>query len=382
MVATITVCIMTSCDKTDDSDNPYPPISEFDLIGVWDSNDDYFKTDRLYFRNGGTGQYEYGNNTSSGNNVINFTWSFYNSRVTINPERYITDLDGGALYRDLTGAIKLDYLGAIYSKISSDPSNAGNTTGGSGTGGGNSGTVTKDLLCRNGGAWLRSSTYSYELTYTQYCKSSDQFDFTENGTVTVYSYWECRGKNYYGIEETKTSEVLAVGSYRLEGNVLKCEFTNVTCSGSSDIVTQHWIQGVTNYKNYEADFDTRDATLLLTNADETYYLSQTQNQVPGGGGSSSYEAPDISYYDMTPGTNSIKVSYKIWNKDKCGTLSDARIYYGTSSASTSVVATVSGTYITANITGLSKGTKYKVKCSVASPGGNTTTEETTISTLN
>lgn len=368
-------CIMNSCDGN--FDDPNQPIYESDLIGIWDSNDDYFKTDRLYFYIGGTGYYEYGNNTSSGNNIINFTWSYYNNYVTINPERYITDLDGGLLYRNSSGDVKLDYLGAIYSKISSDP---GNLSGGSGTTGGDTGSISQDILCKNGGVWQRISSYSCELSYTQYCKSTDQFDFTKNGTVTVYSYWERKGKNYLGIQETKTSEALAVGSYRIEGNVLKCEFTNVTCNGNSDIVTQYWTQGKTNYKNYQAIYDKNDATLSLTNGAETYYLSQTTNQ-GAGDGSSSYEVPDISYYDVTAGTNSLEVSYRIWNKDKCGSLSNARIYYGTTSASQTITATVSGVYITAKITRLSKGTKYKVKCSVTGSGGSATTEETTLSTL-
>lgn len=100
-----------------------------------------------------------------------------------------------------------------------------------------------------------------------------------------------------------------------------------------------------------------------------------------GGGSSSYEEPDISFYDVTPGKNSLEVSYRIWNKDKCGSLSNARIYYGTYSANKRVNATISGVYIKAKITGLSKGTEYQVKCSVTGSGGSATTEESTLSTL-
>ena len=256
----------------------------------------------------------------------------------------------------------------------------GGNSGGGNSGGGNTGTVTEDILCKNGGVWLYSYTHSYKLTYTQYCKSTDQFDFTKNGSVTVHTYWECNGKNYKGIWETRKSEVFAVGTYRLDSNVLKCEFTNVMCSGNSDIETKYWTQGTTNYKNYDADYDESDATLSLINGKEAYYLSQPNNQ-GSGGGSSSYEVPDISFYDVTPGKNSLEVSYRIWNKDKCGSLSNARIYYGTSSANKRVNATVSGVYIKAKITGLSKGTEYQVKCSVTGSGGSATTEESTLSTL-
>ena len=97
---------------------------------------------------------------------------------------------------------------------------------------------------------------------------------------------------------------------------------------------------------------------------------------------SSYEKPDIDYYDYTAYPTKMKVVYKIHNRDKAKVTS-AKIYYGTSSKPTKyVTATVSGVLITATITGLKKDTKYFVKCSAKGKGGTTTTGTTRLGTIN
>ncbi len=101
---------------------------------------------------------------------------------------------------------------------------------------------------------------------------------------------------------------------------------------------------------------------------------------PSGGGSSSYEKPDIGFYDFTATKTSLKVEYKIYNKDEAQ-VSSAKIYYGTSSnPSSSKSASVSGTLITANISGLKAGTTYYVKCVATGKGGTTTTSVTKCTT--
>lgn len=99
-----------------------------------------------------------------------------------------------------------------------------------------------------------------------------------------------------------------------------------------------------------------------------------------GGGSTSYEKPDVSFNDFTAYQTKLKVVYKIYNKDKAKVTS-AKVYYGTSSNPTkSVSATVSGVLITANISGLTKGTTYYVKCVATGKGGTTTTGTTKVRT--
>lgn len=94
------------------------------------------------------------------------------------------------------------------------------------------------------------------------------------------------------------------------------------------------------------------------------------------GGSATYEKPDIGFYDFTATKTSLTVQYRIFNKEEAEVTS-AKIYYGTSSnPSSSKTATVSGTLITANISGLKAGTTYYVKCKATGKGGTTTTTTT------
>lgn len=95
-----------------------------------------------------------------------------------------------------------------------------------------------------------------------------------------------------------------------------------------------------------------------------------------GGGTTTYEKPDIGFYDFTATKTSLTVQYRIFNKEEAEVTS-AKIYYGTSSnPSSSKTATVSGTLITANISGLKAGTTYYVKCKATGKGGTTTTTTT------
>ncbi len=118
---------------------------------------------------------------------------------------------------------------------------------------------------------------------------------------------------------------------------------------------------------------------------DTYNGGESSNNDGGtsGGstdGSSSYEKPDIAFNDFTAYQTKLKVVYKIYNKDEAKVTS-AKVYYGTSSNPTkSVTATVAGVLIIANISGLTKGTTYYVKCVATGKGGTTTTETTKVLT--
>ena len=98
------------------------------------------------------------------------------------------------------------------------------------------------------------------------------------------------------------------------------------------------------------------------------------------GTSPGYEKPEVGFYDYTPSKTSVKVQYKIYNKDEAKVTS-AKIYYGTTANPTSSAsATVSGVLITANLTGLKAGTQYYVKCVATGKGGTTTTDVTKVMT--
>lgn len=107
-----------------------------------------------------------------------------------------------------------------------------------------------------------------------------------------------------------------------------------------------------------------------------FYTASSNLGGGAGSGSDSYEKPDVGFYDFTATKTSLKVQYKIYNKDEADVTS-AKIYYGTSShLSSSKTATISGTLITATISGLKAGTTYYVKCVATGKGGTTTTSVT------
>lgn len=107
-----------------------------------------------------------------------------------------------------------------------------------------------------------------------------------------------------------------------------------------------------------------------------FYAAASNSGGGSDGGSTTYEKPDIGFYNFTATKTSLTVQYKIFNKDEAEVTS-AKIYYGTSSnPSSSKTATVSGTLITANISGLKAGTTYYVKCKATGKGGTTTTTTT------
>ena len=122
--------------------------------------------------------------------------------------------------------------------------------------------------------------------------------------------------------------------------------------------------------------------MKLRSEDNYYYYTSinTGGDSDSGNGSTSYEKPDIAFNDFTAYQTKLKVVYKIYNKDKAKVTS-AKVYYGTSSNPTkSVTATVAGVLITANISGLTKGTTYYVKCVATGKGGTTTTGTTKVIT--
>lgn len=123
--------------------------------------------------------------------------------------------------------------------------------------------------------------------------------------------------------------------------------------------------------------------LVLQEGDKKVYFKSVASPDNGNGSgntSDDYEKPDIGFYDFSATKTSVKVQYKIYNKDKAK-VSSAKVYYGTNSnPSDYKSASVSGVMITANLSGLKAGTTYYVKCVATGKGGTTTTSVTKVIT--
>ena len=96
-----------------------------------------------------------------------------------------------------------------------------------------------------------------------------------------------------------------------------------------------------------------------------------------GGGSTSYEAPNVYYYDSTPGYTNMKVQFKIGNKERTK-VTEAKGYCGSKTVSGNIGSSI----ITFNFSNLQRGTKYNIYCKVSGPGGTSTSDVVTLSTLN
>lgn len=186
------------------------------------------------------------------------------------------------------------------------------------------------------------NTYNDNMVlYVDYHKNHPYYD----GYTTV-SWWNVSGNNLGGNP----------GAGNCFGEILNISKT--------EIKTKY----IGNWDNEWYRID-----IYVPTNEPTHNFNQDDNQ---GGGSTMYEKPDVGFYDFTATKTSLKVQYKIYNKDEAGVTS-AKIYYGTNSnPSLSKTATVSGVLITANISGLKAGTTYYVKCVATGKGGTTTTTTT------
>ena len=238
----------------------------------------------------------------------------------------------------------------------------------------------------------KSITYGVESGYGDY-QYYEHFKFNNsnqkndgNGNITV-SYPVFVGDEY-------ANEGLYWSSYK----ALKAKKANGESLSSDE--RDLWNEIVKAMNSKESKAKSNFCGRLYAQFDNKRYVYYTFGQKPssgtnnGGGssnnggdtsggstgGSTSYEKPDIAFNDFTAYQTKLKVVYKIYNKDKAKVTS-AKVYYGTSSNPTnSVTATVAGVLITANISGLTKGTTYYVKCVATGKGGTTTTSTTKVIT--
>lgn len=215
-------------------------------------------------------------------------------------------------------------------------------------------------------------------------RNGQKVDYKSEDLNTIVTFTDEIYGTYNGATITAANSIYLnntkAGWWYFSNGQLRVQF-NLGARGNG-----YW-NSVLSFYNYNTYLIEHTSSSLIYSDQEgnVWYFKSCSSPVLDNSGStsgSSYEKPDIDYYDYTAYPTKMKVVYKIHNRDKAKVTS-AKIYYGTSSNSMkSVSATVSGVLISATITGLKKDTKYYVKCSATGKGGTTTTGTTRLGTIN
>lgn len=204
----------------------------------------------------------------------------------------------------------------------------------------------------------------FTFTFTDDINDNNEYKLLVNGVSANYLLWYIdkdglyyHATNYGYINANMTA--LEVGGWLVNGGV---------------VMDGHI------YKHTDSELIIREYASNSTSFEQHYYTAAGNPGGVSGGGSASYEKPEVGFYDFTATRTSLKVQYRIYNNDEAD-VNSATIYYGTCSNPTSTkTATVSGSMITANISGLKAGTTYYVKCVAKGKGGITTTSTTKVIT--
>ena len=212
-------------------------------------------------------------------------------------------------------------------------------------------------LYKPSGEFNNHNTLYETVTFSSNIYSTELSDFFQEYRYRLYvgtnliGYWTVT-KNYELFTRADMLDDVGIGSYLFYIGY----FENVEFIGNTMICS--------SFREYD-DFNVYE---------EIKYTKISSDSDSDSNNGSTYEAPEIGFYDYTATKSSLKVQFKIYNASDTKVQS-ATVYYGKNSASSSVTATVSGSMITANIYGLSSGTVYRVKCRATGPGGSTTSDE-------
>ena len=241
---------------------------------------------------------------------------------------------------------------------------------------------------------IQGSKYDVAKNWGGSWRMPSKAEFEELVNKCTWKWTTVSGTNGYKVTGSNGMSIFlpANGSYFATEKGAKAgiwgEYWTGTFKETTDFGSYAYALTFTQSKK-NVDWSSRYVGLAIRPVTTSAFSSSIQGGNNGGGstegggstgGSTSYEKPDIAFNDFTAYQTKLKVVYKIYNKDKAKVTS-AKVYYGTSSNPTkSVSATVAGVLITANISGLKKGTTYYVKCVATGKGGTTTTETTKVIT--
>lgn len=214
----------------------------------------------------------------------------------------------------------------------------------------------------NGRYSRTDSDFANEFTFTfsNEVLCNNEYKLIVNGNSDAFCWWH--------IDEDGVDYCATDYGYKSDNMTLRDVAAWSVCGGH---VRDGYISLHTSSKLILKEFDPDGINYI-----QHIYTASSNSGGGSGGGSDSYEKPDVGFYDFTATKTSLKVQYKIYNKEEAGVTS-AKIYYGTTINPSSIkTATIIGKLITANISGLKAGTTYYVKCEATGKGGTTTTSVT------
>ena len=207
-------------------------------------------------------------------------------------------------------------------------------------------TSTAEKLKGTSWKWVRNERYRNGSLYN-----------SRNGDNSVITFSEEKaGSSWYYMYKN--------------GNKAGFWYPHLVGTGNSCVMWNSAGDG-SNYGNMPGIFKLTSSELVTGTDDlKHFYIKVSSYNGGGSGGSSSGYAPIFRDFSYTYTNNSITVQFLTEGTNT----KNATVYYGKSaSPSTSVSTSLSGGHIiSAKITGLTKATKYYVKCVATNSYGSTT----------
>lgn len=223
-------------------------------------------------------------------------------------------------------------------------------------------TIQQEVMNKLAGTWQRVERGFDDVTYNDII----EITFSKYGAVS-YTYVN------YSSSSTKTFKTrTSNGTYTISND--GTYITSYSCyelNGkliSSLSKYELYLDGV-KFIRIGGEPDDDDSSSVAENSSGNSGGSSYSGGSSTGGNSNSGEAPSFRRFDYTATTTTANIYF--YTTDR---VTSATIYYGPHSTSVSVSATVINQQISATLKGLTKGTKYYVKCTAKNNYGSTTSD--------